>query len=221
VPATTFDPSGLNDAEEAPELRAYIGGVPLEFAHVLIASTLPGHVLCLLGLQLGHVEVKRVDVGDACATGSVLRAAPQKAAFFGTASRRPSARWATRPRPEVAPARAHHCVHAEGHSRGHRLGRRTPPVNPRGPTPGPTWSWNQALSRSRIPRSKPHGQKHRRRCYESDHRSDQGLAAGSRCHEHHVARVYACAHAYEGRTCRPDSLIMRKRGAERRRSRTR
>lgn len=45
--------------EEAPVLRAYIGGVPLEFAHVLIASTFPGHVLCLLGLQLGHVEVKR------------------------------------------------------------------------------------------------------------------------------------------------------------------
>ncbi len=44
--------------DAVPVLRAIIGGLPLEFAHVLITTMLPGHVLCRLGLGLRHCEVK-------------------------------------------------------------------------------------------------------------------------------------------------------------------
>jgi len=42
-------------ADDVPVLRAYIGGVPLEFPGVLSSSMLPGEVLCLLAFQLQHV----------------------------------------------------------------------------------------------------------------------------------------------------------------------
>ncbi len=56
---TSFRIVGKDEpADAVPLLRTYIGGLPLEFAHVLVAATFPGHVLCVLGLALLHCEVK-------------------------------------------------------------------------------------------------------------------------------------------------------------------
>lgn len=48
-----------DDEDSLPVLRAYIGGVPLEFPGVLSATMAPGNVLCMLAMQLGHAPVKK------------------------------------------------------------------------------------------------------------------------------------------------------------------
>jgi hypothetical protein len=53
---TTYHVKNETTGEET--VRPFIGGLPLEFPSVLMATTLPGNVLCLLSSALAHVTVK-------------------------------------------------------------------------------------------------------------------------------------------------------------------
>ena len=47
-----------NETTGEETVEPFIGGLPLEFPSVLMATTMPGNVLCMLSSALGHVTVK-------------------------------------------------------------------------------------------------------------------------------------------------------------------
>ncbi|HVM56138.1 MAG TPA: hypothetical protein VMT74_01665 [Gaiellaceae bacterium] len=53
---TTYHVTNETTGEET--IRPYVGGLPLEFPQVLMATTLPGNVLCMLSQSLMHATVK-------------------------------------------------------------------------------------------------------------------------------------------------------------------
>lgn len=49
----------VTDPQGRETMRPHIGGLPLELPQVLLATTAPGNVLCLLSFALGHCTVKQ------------------------------------------------------------------------------------------------------------------------------------------------------------------
>lgn len=49
----------VTDSAGQTTVHPYIGGLPLEFPSVLMATTFPGNILCMLSHSLSHATVKR------------------------------------------------------------------------------------------------------------------------------------------------------------------